>query len=126
MAEPAGLEKAIGVRLLALCGDSVLIEGIEASLRDHEGVEIVLLDTSRPSAVQVLDRLSPDIIVFDLTPRQLSFVFSVLQSHIDVLLIGLDIHSDLALFLSGEWRRLPTVADLIQVIEAGIRVKKGR
>ena len=59
MAEPAGVEKGIGVRVLALCGESVLIEGLEASLRDCEGVEIVLLDTSRPGAVQNLEKIDP-------------------------------------------------------------------
>jgi len=126
MAEPAGVEKVSGVRVLALCGNSVLIEGIKASLRDREGVEIVLLDTYQPGAVQVLDKLSPDIIVFDLTPSQLSYIFAFLRTHTDVVLIGLDIDCDLALFLSGEWRRLASVADLMQAIEARIQVKNGR
>lgn len=126
MAEPAGVEKVSGVRVLALCGESLLIEGIEASLQDREGVEIVLLDTSQPGAVQVLDKLSPDFIVFDLTPSQLSCVFTFLRTHTDTVLIGLDIDRDLALFLSGEWRMLPTVADLMQVIEGRIQVKNGR
>jgi DNA-binding NarL/FixJ family response regulator len=126
MAGPAGVEKEIGVRLLALCGESLLIEGIEASLWNREGVEIVRLDTSQASAVQILDKLSPDIIIFDLTPNQLSCIFTFLQTHTDIALIGLDIHSDQALFLSGEWCRLPSVADLMQVIEARIQVKKGR
>jgi len=116
MAEPTGVERGRGVRVLALCGESLLMEGIEASLQDREGVEIVLLDASSPDAVQVLDKLSPDIIVFDLTPNQLSCVSTFLRTRTDVVLIGLDIDSDLALFLSGEWRRLPTVADLIQLI----------
>jgi DNA-binding NarL/FixJ family response regulator len=126
MAEPAGVEKGIGVRVLALCGESLLIESIEASLQDREGVEIVLLDTSRPGAVQVLDKLSPDIIVFDLTPSQLSCVYTFLRTHTDVVLIGLDIDRDLALFLSGGWRMVPTVADLMQLIEERIQVKNGR
>jgi hypothetical protein len=126
MAKPAGVERVTRVRVLALCGNSVLIEGIEASLKDREGLEIVHLDTSRPSAVQVLDRLSPDVIVFDLNPSQLSCVFTFLQTHTDVVLIGLDLDHDQALFLSGEWRMLPTVADLMQVIEARIQLKNGR
>ena len=126
MAESAGVEEVRGVRVLALCGESVLIEGIEASLQDREGVEIVLLDTSRPGAVQALEELSPDVIVFDLTPSQLNCVFTFLRNRTDVVLIGLDIDSDLALFLSGEWRMLPTVADLMQVIEARIQVKNHR
>jgi DNA-binding NarL/FixJ family response regulator len=126
MAEPAGVEKGIGVRMLALCGESVLIEGIEASLKDHEGVEIVRLDTSQPGAVQALDGLSPNIIIFDLTPIQLSCVFTFLRTHPDVVLIGLDIDFDQVLFLSAEWRRLPTVADLMQVIEARLQVRNGR
>jgi len=32
MAESTGVEKVIGVRVLALCGKSLLIEGMEASL----------------------------------------------------------------------------------------------
>jgi len=126
MAESAGVEKEIEQRVLALCGESVLIEGIEASLKDHKGVETVRLCTSQPRADQVLDKLSPDVIVFDLTPNQLSCVFTYLRTHTDVLLIGLDIDSDMALFLSGEWRMLATVADLMQVIEASNQVKKGR
>jgi len=126
MAEPSGVEEGIRVRVLALCGESLLIEGIQASLQDREGVEIVLVDTSQPGAVQVLDKLSPDIIVFDMTPNQLSCVFTHLQTHTNVVLIGLDIDFDRVLFLSGEWRKLPTVADLMQVIEAPIQVKNGR
>jgi DNA-binding NarL/FixJ family response regulator len=126
MAESAELEKSIGVRVVALCGESMLIEGIEASLQDREGVEIVLLDTCRPGAIQVLDKLSPDIILFDLTPSQLNCVFTFLQGHTDVALIGLDLNRDLALFLSGEWRRLPTVSDLIEAIESRIQGKPGR
>lgn len=126
MAEPAGVEKVNEVRVLALCGESLLIEGIEASLQHRQGVEVVLLDTSQPDAVQALDKLSPDIIVFDLTPSQLSFVFTFLRIHTDIVLIGLDMDRDLALFLSGEWRVLPTVADLMQVIEARLQAKNGR
>lgn len=123
MAEPAGVEKVTGVRVLALCGESLLIEALEVSLQGHKGVEIVLLDTSHPGAEQALDKLSPDIIIFDLTSSQLSCVFTFLRTHKDVVLIGLEIDSDLALFLSGEWRLLPTVADLMQVIESRIQVK---
>ncbi len=121
MAEPAGVEEMIGVRVLVLCGESLLIESIEASLQDREELEIVRLDTSRPGAVQALDKLSPDIIVSDLTPDQLSCVFTFLRTHTDVVLIGVDLDRDLALFLSGECRMLPTVADLMQVIEARIQ-----
>ncbi len=124
MTEPAGFEKAIGVCLLALCGESVLIEGIEASLWGREGVEIVRIDTSHDGAVQILDKLNPDIIIFDLAPSQLSCVFTFLRNHKDVVLIGLDIHCDLVLFLSGEWRMLPTTADLMKVVEARIQRRK--
>jgi len=126
LAEPAGAEEVVDVCLLALCGESLLIEGIEASLKDCMSAEIVRLNTSRPTAGQVLDKLSPDIIVFDLTPSLLSCIFTFLRTHTDVVLIGLDVDRDLALFLSGEWRMLPTVADLMQVIEARIQVKNVR
>ena len=126
MTGPVDDEQVIGVRVLALCGESLLIEGIEASLQDREGVEIVLLDTSRSGAVQILDELNPDIILFDLTPSQLNCVFTYLRTRTDVVLIGLDIDRDLALFLSGEWRRLPTVAELMQAIETRIQVMNGK
>ena len=115
-AESARVEKASEVRVLALCGESLLMEGIEASLRGREGVKIVLVDASRPDALKVLNKLNPDIIVFDLTPSQLSCVFTVLGTHTDVVLIGLDLGRDLALVLSGEWRMVPSVADLMQAI----------
>lgn len=123
MVEPAREQKEIGARVLALCGENLLIAGIEASLRDREGVEIVQFDTFRPGAAQDLDALNPDIIVFDLVPSQLSSVLTFLRTHTDAVFIGLEIESDLALVLSGEWRMLPTVADLMQVIEAQIQAK---
>jgi DNA-binding NarL/FixJ family response regulator len=123
MIDSTEVKKLIGVRVLALCGESLLIEGLEASLQDREGVEIVRLNIVRSSAFQVLDKLSPDVIVFDLTPSQLSCVFTFWRSHRDVVLIGFDIDHDLALVLSGEWRRLPSVGDLMQVIEGRIQVK---
>jgi len=126
MTEPAGEEKVIGVRVLALCGETLFMEGIDASLQDREGVEIVLVDTSRPDAVQVLDKLDPDIILFDLTPDQSNCVFTVLRTHTDIVFIGLDTARDLALFLSAEWCRLPSVADLNQVIEAQFQLKNRR
>ncbi len=126
MVNPAGMEKVDGVRVLALCGESMLIEGIEASLQGREGVEIVLLDTGGDGTLEALDKLNPDIIVFDLTPTQLNCVFNFLRTHTDIALIGLDVNCDMALFLSGEWRMLPTVADLIQVIETRIQVKNDR
>jgi hypothetical protein len=125
MAQPAAIEKAVEVRVVALCGESLLIEGIEAILQAREGVEVELLDTSRPGAFQALDKLNPDIIVYDLTQAQLSSVLTFLRTHTDVVLIGLAMNSDLALFVSAEWRRLPSVADLMQVIDARIRAKKG-
>jgi hypothetical protein len=126
MAEPADVENAAAVRVLAFLGESLLVRGIEASLRGRQGVEIAVFDASRPDAAEVLDELSPDIIVFDLIPIQLSCVFSFLRTHTDVILIGLDIEHDLALVLSAEWRLLPTVTDLMNVIEARIRMKNGR
>jgi hypothetical protein len=126
MAEAVGMEKRIGVRVLALCGESVLIKGIEAILQDREGVEIVLPDASRPGEVCAVDTPSPDIVVFDLTPSQLSWVFAFLRTHTDVILIGLDVDRDLALFLSSEWRELPTVANLIQIIEGRIQIRSDR
>lgn len=118
MAKPAGRKKLNGAHMLVLCGSSVLMEGIEASLRGRAGLKTTLLDTSQPDADKVLDRLCPDIILFDLTPSLLSCVFAFLRTHTRAILIGLDIESGQALFLSGEWRMLPTVADLVQVIEA--------
>jgi hypothetical protein len=126
MAESAGVEKISGVSVLALCDEYMLIEAIVASLQGREGVEIVLLDTSQPGEVQVPDRFSPDIIVFDLTPRQLNCALTFLRTHTNIVLIGLDIKSDQALFLSGEWRTLPTVAGLTQMIEARIQPKNSR
>lgn len=126
MAEPAGVEKEIEARVLALCGESLLIEGLEASLQDREGVEVVLLKTSQPDVEQALDRLNPDIIIFDLTPSQLSCIFTFLRTRTDVVLIGLDINRDQALFLSAEWRMPPTVADLMQMVDARIQLKNGK
>jgi hypothetical protein len=126
MAEPAGVETGMGAPILALCGESVLIKGLEVSLRSRAGVQTVLVDTARPDAFQVLGKLSPHIIVFELTPSQLICILPFLRTHHDVVLIGLDVARDQALFLAVEWCAPRTVADLMQVIETRIHVKNGR
>lgn len=108
--------------VVMLLGNSLFVAGVEASLRGHPGLEVVRIDTTFPNAVQRLDALRPDVIIFDLTApnspfSNLYFPSSILQEHPGLSLIGLDLNSNKVLVLSGQQYTVLAASDLAQVIQ---------
>jgi len=121
-------------RTVILCGNSLLMAGLEASLRDQPGLDVVRVDAALPNIAQRLEALHPDVLIFDLssppsTPSTtlrtgfqppssiLHFPTSILQEHPGIALIGLDINSSKALALSGQEHTVLAADDLAQVIQ---------
>jgi hypothetical protein len=58
-----GMEKR---RTVVLYGNSLLMAGMEISLRDQPGLDVVRIDTTLPDAAQRLSALQPNVVIFDL------------------------------------------------------------
>jgi len=107
---------------VVLIGDSLLIAGVEVSLREQPGMDVIRVDIALPDAGQRLGRLQPDVLIFDLAASQSpfsdsNFPASILQEHPGMSLIGIDPSSNNVLVLSGEERTVMAANDLAHVIQ---------
>ena len=110
-------------RTVVLVGDSLLMAGVEASLRGRPGLDVMRMAAPLSNAAQRLSELQPDVLIFDLTaPSSLfsnsRFPANILQEHPGISLIGLDPNSNKILVISGRERTVLAVDDLAQVIQA--------
>ena len=110
-------------RKVVLIGNSLLMAGLEPSLNDRSEMDARRIDATQPDAMQQLDALQPDVVIFDLTaPDSLfadpQFPAAILQKHPGMSLIGLDPNSDKALVLSGEEHTVLAANDLAQAIQS--------
>ena len=113
-------------RTVVLYGNSLLMAGVEVSLRDQPGLDVVRIDATLPNVAQSLSALQPDVVIFDLTSppsnlqlptSNLHFPSSILQEHPGISLIGLDLNSNKVLVLSGQEHTVLAANDLAQVIQ---------
>jgi hypothetical protein len=107
--------------LVVLYGNSLLMAGVEASLRGRPGLDVVRIDTALPDAGERLNALRPDVAICDLTaPHYSEFAISFLRENPDLPLIGLDPNSKTVTVLSNQRYTASTVNDLVQVIQMQI------
>ncbi len=129
-------------RTVILYGNSLLMAGLEASLREQPGLDVVQVDATLPNAAQRLSALHPDVVIFDLSappstpsttlrpgfqpfgyaqarlpPSNLHLPTSILQEHPGISLIGLDLNSNKVLVLSGQEHTVLAANDLAQIIQ---------
>jgi len=102
---------------VVLYGNSLLLAGVDASLRDREGLELVWIDATLPDAAQRLRALHPDVVVFDLAAPCPQFASSFLTEHPGLPVIGLDVNSSTVIVLSSQQYTALSANDLTQVIQ---------
>lgn len=107
--------------LVVLYGNSLLMAGVEASLRGRPDLDVVRIDTALPDAGERLNALRPDVVIFDLTaPHYSEFAIPFLRDHPGLSLIGLDPNSKTVTVLSNQRYTARTVNELAQVIQMQI------
>jgi len=106
------------VHRVAIYGNSLSVASIGASLQDRPGLELLALDATLPDAIQRLEPLMPDMVLFDLAiAHAVEDAVSLLAAHPNLVLVGFDLTSHRALLLSGKQSTVLTTDDLIQIIE---------
>lgn len=109
-------------RVIVLYGASLFVAGVETSLRDRPGLEVVRIESTLPDTGQRLKSLRPDVIIFDSSEARLDALpgmTQLLREHPGVLVIGLDLTSDEVTILSGQQRSVTKAEDLVEVIQLG-------
>jgi hypothetical protein len=115
--------------LVVLLGDSVLIEGVAASLGDREAPEVIHVDTPSADIHERLESLEPDLVVFELDSPYASPILSLLKEHPGLTLVGLDLTCSRAIVLNSQPFFAPSLDELVHMIELkaieGLYVPKG-
>jgi hypothetical protein len=105
------------IRRVLLCGKSLFISGLQATLEAAPGVDLHLVEPQPDRIVERIREWQPDILILEyelLNCQSLSLLIDFPQ----LKLIGLDIEDNRLLVFSGQAAYAPTTIDLLQAIEA--------
>ena len=103
-------------RRIVLFGNSIFIAGIETCLRGQANLDLVRVDDRSPEAEQALRMLAADTIVFDASSDLPPYLMPLLQSSLNLVLIGVDPSEDSARVFSSRQPLISTMRDLAQII----------
>jgi hypothetical protein len=104
---------------VAVCGGSLHMAALAASLRAHPDVEVTRIPANEVALSQRLDELAPTVVAFDLDELPGDLAISLLRDRPELVLIGADPSSDRMLLLSGRQERPVSAAELLQAITGG-------
>ena len=103
--------------LVVLLGDSILIDGIAASLGDKEVEGMIHLDAPSVDVQERLEVLKPQVVVFELDSPYASPVLTFLREHPRITLVGLDLTCSRAIILNSQQHFTPTIDNLCQMVQ---------
>jgi len=106
------------MRRVLLCGNSLLISGIQASLRAVPELELQVMDTRPEYIRERIAAWQPEVLILEAGVLKSAFSLSLLQDFPWLKLIGLEIEDNRLLVFSGSSSHKPTLEDLLQVINA--------
>ena len=99
-------------------GDSLVLEGVRASLENCPGLEVVVLDQPLEMSLDELCAYCPAALIFDLSAIRPDLLLSLFQQP-GLLLVGVDPETHQALVWSGRQAAAVVAADLVEVITRG-------
>jgi hypothetical protein len=104
---------------VVLFGNTLLIEGVYASLHTTGDLDIERVESDLPELAEHLQTVCPDVLVFDIVATQTDAMLAALRACPAARLIGLDPHHNTALELSSHVHATLSVNDLTQIIHGG-------
>jgi hypothetical protein len=102
---------------VALFGDSLFIDSLEASLQSSRDLGLVRIPASVGNAVERLKTLCPDLVIIDSLGPSLQYVVPFLRDRPDIPLLCLDVDCSQVIVLSGQHHPAPTASALAHLIE---------
>ena len=104
-------------KVVALFGDSLFIDPLEASLQASHELGLVRIHSSVNNVVERLKVLGPDLIIFDSFDATLPFVMPFLRDRPDIPLLCLDVNTSRVTVVSGEHYLARSASDLANLIQ---------
>lgn len=106
----------MSTRMVLLYGQSLLLSGVAASLRECPGLEVTHVMTW-PEASRTLAEQVPDVLIFDMTYAYESHILPLLIKNPGIVLIGLDPEHNRAVLLGGQEARALTLERLREIVQ---------
>lgn len=106
-------------QLIALYGNSLLLAGLEISLKDIPQFDVVRIDANLLNAERHLKSLYPSVIIFAHGDAHLNIWPNMTQLFMEnpgVIAIGLDLTSNNVTILSGKSHSATSVEELVEAI----------
>jgi hypothetical protein len=100
-----------------LCGKSLFISGLKASLESKPGLKLQLVDAQTEHILDRIHTWKPEVLILEIGLFQSAFSLALLHDFPQLKIIGLDIEDNRLLVFSGHASREPTPEKLLQVIE---------
>lgn len=100
-----------------LYGQSILMAGIEAQLRDCGEIGVVTTWANRACLPEWIDTHRPNVLLYDLSVTAPDLVFPLLRTHPDLVAIGMDPSSEHLLLLTGRSMAAGNMKDLVAIIQ---------
>ncbi len=102
-------------RAVLLYGQSLLLSGVAASLRECLGLQVAHAATWA-QASRLLAQQVPDVLIFDMTNAYESHILPLLLKNPHLLLIGLDTESNQGVVLSGQGNHSFTMKQIREIV----------
>jgi len=106
------------MRRVLLCGKSLLMSGLQASLQAAPDLELHVVDARPEEIHSCINAWQPQVLILEAGLLRSAFSLSLLQDFPWLKLIGLEIENNRLVVFSGSSAFEPTPEDLLQVIYA--------
>lgn len=113
-------------QVIVLFGDSLLMDGVEASLSDQQELDVIHVDITINNVGQHLQTIAPDLVIFDLDLPFSSQIVPLLREQPGIPFIGLDAQCSEAIALSSHQYTALSANDLVKVIQIQTTTRPGQ
>ncbi len=104
------------MKRVLLCGSSLLISGLHASLGKAPGLDLQQIESQPERILARIETWQPDVLILETVLLKNGFSLALLQDFPRLKLIGLDIEENRLLLFSGSTAEKPTTEELLQLI----------
>lgn len=101
-----------------LCGNSLFVSGLQASLGIHHELEIQQIEPKGECIHERVKLWKPDVLIVEKVLLREKISLSILNDFPQVRIISLDLDENRLLVLSSSTSEHPSTEDLLQVIAA--------
>jgi hypothetical protein len=105
------------MRRILLCGKSLLISGLQASLAASPGLDMQNVDARSENIRKRIREWQPEVLILENGLFQSAYSLKLLNDYPQLKLIVLDIEENRLLVFSGQTSQEPTPEKMLQVIE---------